>query len=299
MTRTRPIIRTLARVLAGGAALAALATVAHAAPPAWEVVDDDSRIVLFPTVHLLQEGLDWQTDKLAAEIEGAEEVWLEVADLDSPEVAAEMQRAVLERGVSETPLSARLSEDQNARLDALYAAYGMPAGALDPLQPWMAALTLLQGIFSAGGISPENGVETELEAGWGEREVRGLETAAGQIAMMAGLPEKTQVEMLMQTVDEADGMVAELRRITEAWAAGDTDPIEVELVEETRRLYPELFQALFADRNAAWVDTIAEEMAGAGTDFIAVGAGHLVGDDSVVDMLRERGFTVRRISLED
>ena len=72
MTRTRPIIRTLARVLAGGAALAALATVAHAAPPAWEVVDDDSRIVLFPTVHLLQEGLDWQTDKLAAEIEGAE-----------------------------------------------------------------------------------------------------------------------------------------------------------------------------------------------------------------------------------
>ena len=277
-----------------------LASTTLAAPPAWEVTDADSRVILFPTIHALPEGLNWKTETLIAEIETAEEVWLEIADSASPDVQAEIQALVAEKGVSpDTPLSDRLSETQLATLQARLDMLGVPLQAIDPMRPWMAATALTMAALAQSGITGASGVETGLQTVFADRPVRNLETAAFQVEMLAGLAGDDQVEFLMNALDEMDDMSATLQRVAESWAEGDVDLMQSELLDRMEQDYPEIFAIIFTNRNANWADIIETELQGSGSDFIAVGAGHLIGDTSVQALLRERGYSVKRISLAD
>jgi hypothetical protein len=48
-------------------------------------------------------------------------------------------------------------------------------------------------------------------------------------------------------------------------------------------------------RNEAWVETLLRELEGSGTDFVAVGAGHLLGAEGLVERLRAQGVRVERV----
>ncbi len=87
-------------------------------------------------------------------------------------------------------------------------------------------------------------------------------------------------------------MIAEM---TTAWERGDLDMLERVVVDDTREEYPDVYEALFVRRNNAWMDVLVRELEGSGVDFVAVGAGHLLGQDGLVAQLRARGYTVERV----
>lgn len=264
-----------------------------AEPPRWVARDADSELVLFPTLHALPAELEWVSDAMLAQFEGAEEVWFEIdpAALQGPA----MQQIVMERGMDpERPLSELLSPEVHARFVEAAESIGLPAAQLDPMRPWLASLTLSSVALMQSGFDSNAGVETQLQQRLGDQKVRSLESVEQQIGFLADLDESVQVELLASTLDELDGFTAELRAVAEDWAIGDVSGMESLLVDEMKRDYPAIYDALFTRRNANWVETIEQELAGSGTDFIAVGAGHLVGEDSVVAMLEARGWTVER-----
>ena len=80
-----------------------------------------------------------------------------------------------------------------------------------------------------------------------------------------------------------------------AWASGDIGAIDRIMVAELKDASPALYQALLVDRNSDWADQIQTLLQGSGTAFIAVGAGHLTGDDSVQAILKQRGVTVETV----
>lgn len=57
---------------------------------------------------------------------------------------------------------------------------------------------------------------------------------------------------------------------------------------------PVLYEALLVRRNTDWANQIQTLLEGSGTIFMAVGAAHLAGDDSVQEILEDRGLTVTR-----
>ena len=79
-----------------------------------------------------------------------------------------------------------------------------------------------------------------------------------------------------------------------AWATGDVQALEDIAIDDMREASEEIYQALLVKRNTDWADQIQALMAGSGTTFIAVGAAHLAGDDSVQEILEDRGVTVTR-----
>ena len=114
-------------------------------------------------------------------------------------------------------------------------------------------------------------------------------------AAAAGLSETAQVVYLKGVIDEidtvgktVDGMVAE-------WSKGDPDGL-AKLLNDDLDSNPELAKTLLADRNARWADWIAARMAKSGTVFIAVGAGHLAGKDSVQAKLAAKGLKAERVA---
>ncbi|NKI35629.1 TraB/GumN family protein [Wenzhouxiangella sp. XN79A] len=270
---------------------------ARAEPPHWVVRDADSELVLFPTIHALPGDLEWTTERLLEQFAEAEEVWFEIDPAEAR--GAAVQRLVMEKGMDlSRPLSAVLDRDQFARLETVADSLGLPVAQLEPMRPWLASVTLTSMAMRQSGFDSGAGVEARLRTRIDGQALRQLETVEEQLGLLADLPEALQIELLESTFDEIDDFADELRALAEDWAQGDVADMERLLVEEMAAEYPELYEVVFTRRNANWVAIIERELAGSGSDFIAVGAGHLLGDDSVIAMLRKRGWTVERFDGE-
>ena len=77
------------------------------------------------------------------------------------------------------------------------------------------------------------------------------------------------------------------------WQNGQADELHALLFKSFNE-YPEIENRLLLQRNKDWVKQIETMVGGPDNVFIVVGAGHLVGPDSVIDLLREKGYKVKQ-----
>lgn len=261
-------------------------------PAMWVVKDADSTLYLFGTVHLLRPTTAWGTDRVDAAFASADKLILEISN---PDDQAAVIPLIQQHGLSPaTPLSSLLTAEELARLDAAGQTIGLSAAQLDPFRPWFAALTLSVAPLAKAGYDPTSGVELILKARAeaAGKPVTGFETIDEQIRILAGFPQEDQLDFLRSTLEDFDTATTDLDKLVEAWATGDVEAIETVGVDPMRESSEELYQALLVRRNTNWADQIQTELAGSGTAFIAVGAAHLAGDDSVQEILEGRGVEV-------
>lgn len=270
------------------------AATTEASPALWVVKDDDTTIYLFGTVHVLRPGLSWFDDAVRKAFDDSDEVVLELV---MPEASA-MQAAVMKHAVnaSGTPLSQQVPADKREAYTQALAKFGMPATALDTYQPWFAATQMSVLTLTTSGYDANSGAEKVItqaatEAG---KPVSGLETVDEQLGFFSGLSSQSQIALLASTIDELPNATKLTDDMVAKWAAGDPQGLG-ELMNESLRETPELSKVLLADRNARWAEWIEARMAKPGTVFIAVGAGHLAGNDSVQTMLAGRKLTATRV----
>ncbi|MBI3438101.1 MAG: TraB/GumN family protein [Proteobacteria bacterium] len=273
-------------------------TAAPAEPAVFAVRDADSTIYLYGTVHVRPNGADWGGPIAHAALAASGDVWTEM-DI-SPETDARGQQLArqLSAAPADRPLSSWLTSRENARLAALCARLHIEARALEHLQPWAASLTLTLLPIVQAGYDPQSGVDRDVDAYADAHHLRehAFETIDEQLGFLAGLSAQLQRQMLLEAINEAEQGPTEITQMTHAWERGDTNALERSVVDETRREYPELYRVLFLRRNAAWLPVIERELAGRNTEFVAVGAGHLLGPDGLIAQLRARGLHVERVT---
>lgn len=268
------------------------ANVAH--PALWVVKDDDTTIYLFGSVHVLKPGTVWFRGDIRKAFDSADTLMLEMVSPPQDEMAKIMAKVGIDP--DGPPLSQKLDEAARAKYQQAMADIGMPWQALEPFQPWMAAVTLSVIPLQKLGYSSEAGVEKMLTtaAQAAGKPVEGLETAEQQLGFFASLPEEQQIAFLNDTVAELPKAESEFNALTAAWSKGEPDALAEEM-NHSLEATPELAQALLYNRNASWAGWIANRMEQPGTVFIAVGAGHLAGRKSVIADLADRGFRIKRI----
>ncbi|NRA30432.1 MAG: TraB/GumN family protein [Parvularculaceae bacterium] len=281
-------------LLTTGLALSAalLTSTAVAAPPMWTISDKDSTIVLFPTIHILPDELEWQSPEMLTALNNADEVWFELLPSEVEDQQL-MQTLAIKYGMSpDKPLSQRLDPATYQEFSEVAASVGVPAAAIDSFRPWLAAVTLAVSDLVADGFNPEAGVEKVLAAMVPAEKYRALETADQQLGFFAGLSEEIELAFLEQTMRDIGRSAEQLRDLAQAWAVGDVSGVEELLLTSVREVSEELYDVLLVQRNANWAEQFEKEMSGAGSDFVAVGGGHLVGEDSVPMMMKKRGYKV-------
>ncbi len=282
----------LLAVLALGLLLAAPVT---AAPALWMIHRAQTTIYLFGTVHLLPHDTAWRSPALDKALAASDSLTIELTDDDS----AHMQSLVLQYGLDPGhPLADKLSRAENIVLAHAAQTAGVPGGAatLQVMRPWLAALTLAVAPLLKAGLDPAHGVDKLLQAQMLQagKPVHGLETAAQQIRLLAELPPAVQLAFLRSTLRDTDRAGTELATLITAWKAGDTATIARLEDEQLRQREPQLYQRLLVQRNDAWTKQIAAMLQQPGTVFIAVGAAHLAGPDSVQRQLRKLGIEAVR-----
>lgn len=272
-----------------------LVTTATATPGLWVAKNDHATIYLFGTVHLLPSDTNWSSPELDKALRESQRLSIEIVDDD----AASMQTLVMQHGVDLShPLSSKLDDSDQRSLEQAAQAAKLPGGAqtLQPMRPWLAALTLTMAPLIEAGLDPNLGVDKLLKARMQKdgKPVDGLETAEQQIRMLSDLPEAMQLDFLRQSFKEVAEGPEKLRELIDAWRDGDTATIARIEDEDIRKESPALYQRLIVERNQAWAKMIAERLQQPGVSFVAVGAGHLAGPDSVQVQLKRLGIDVHQ-----
>ena len=260
-------------------------------PALWKLADEDTTIYLFGTVHLLPESANWFDARIADALTSSDELVLEI-DLDDP---ARLQQVMMAEGTLQADGTLRdlMQPEDRGEYETALAGFGLPPAAFDRFEPWMAAMTLSVLPLMTAGYNPASGVENQLKVHAPDKPRGSLETVESQIALFDTLPMDKQLTFLDETVEALPEVAGTLDKMVARWLEGDAVTLAALMNEEMDD--PELYDLLLANRNANWAEWINARMDRPGTVFVAVGAGHLAGRDSVQQLLEERGLEVTRL----
>lgn len=260
----------------------------------WKAHDADSRVWILGTVHVLPEHLQWRTPDIDAALNEADVLVMEVDPKAMAEPGVARAFDVAGRNPEGVTLDSELTVQDRVALREAAAKAGVDVNALQPYKPWMAGLRLSYAALAREGINRDHGVETVLTAWAAARGVpiEALETPDQQIGFFQKLSPETARNAFRQTLTDIGRGRAMLDVIDRLWANGDTAGLEAALLPDFKAPGEAFYRVILADRNAAWADAIAARMQGAGDVFVAVGAAHLLGPDSLPALLRARGIAV-------
>lgn len=264
-----------------------------AQPALWKVSDDDTTIYLFGTIHLLPKGIEWYDGRVANAFEQSQELVTEIPEVPQQKtMAVTMQLGALPAGQT---LRGQMTPAERAKFEAALQSLSVPPSAFDQLKPWLASVAIMGIPLMQSGYSLDNGVEAQLDQrnkALGRPRL-GLETLEYQLGIFDGLPNEAQKAYLFETVDALPVLTKEIAKMVEAWSKGDAQALAELLNDEMDD--PVLYKALLSDRNRNWSQWIDDRLDRPGTVFIAVGAGHLGGRDSVQEFLGKAGIKVERV----
>ncbi len=264
-------------------------------PAMWTLKDEDTTLHILGTVHLLRPDLEWRTDEIDAAIRSADTVVFE-ADTTSEQAGRDLMKFFTSQGMftDGTQLTSLLTPEETEQLKEALTQLNLPVEAIQPMRPWYAALNLSVMQMTGEGFDPAAGVEMKIEA---EAKAHGatfeyLETVDQQLGEFAALDNCAQIDFLLMSAESLKQGTEVLDLLVSEWADGDAAGLGALMSSPEAFGSEAAYAALLTNRNARWAPLIADMLDEPGTRLIAVGAGHLVGEDSVIAMLRAEGYEV-------
>ncbi len=262
----------------------------------WKITSRTNSIYLAGSVHLLKKE-SYPLDKAFYDSFAASDKLVLEANLKETN-QEEIQKLTVTKGLNPegSTLEKTLSPETYKLVTNKVAQMGMNVTQIGKLKPWLLVVTLTVVKLQQMGYDPDFGMDRHFlqKASDAGKEIEGLESAEYQINLLADLPEKTQEEMLRQTICELDNTEKNFNSIVEAWNTGNTAKLG-ELLLQGFKDFPGLYELLMSDRNKAWATKIETFLQKGEKVFIVVGVGHFAGKDNVITLLEKRGYSVKQL----
>jgi uncharacterized protein YbaP (TraB family) len=272
----------------------AAAPLPDANPALWVVRDADTTIYLFGTIHLL-DARPWFNDEVKTAFDASGELVMEAI---IPEDPMSLMPMIMRYAVDQTgrPLSSRLTASENEALARAITPIGIPAAAIDRFEPWFASMMISVTAAQRAGLDAANGPETVLTRAAAARRmpVAELEGLEWQVRLFDNMPEPLQLATLRASLIQVSADAGVLAALLNSWSTGDVEAL-ARVMDAQDRGPPVLRLIMLTNRNAAWARWIHDRLARPGTVFVAVGAAHLAGRDSVQAVLAAHGIRAERV----
>lgn len=267
-----------------------------AAPAAWQVEGDKGTLIVFGTMHRLPDGANWLSEDLENALKNSR---LLVLETESSQASDDYLGYVIRQpGVAKSRkrLSKRLNQDDYQTFLSRVTAFDYSEEEVAYYRPWYAALLLARLGGEEAGLERGLGVEATLisiseELGL---DIIGLESPAQQFRVFSTLPKRVELKWLEKILRRSEENGSRSKSLYSFWIDGDLVAIENQVLGSLKET-PGLYEPFVKRRNETWADQMEFLLDEGGQVFIAVGAAHMVGEDSVLKMLRARGFNVTRI----
>lgn len=251
---------------------------------------------LYGTIHLIGKEDFFLTEKTKEAFEKSQKVTFEINMEDMMDLGAQMglmMKAFMNDG---TTLSDLLEEEKYKEVQTHFEEMGMNAmmwGMMERIKPMF--LSIFGSMdMSGGGLQTDEMMSYEMEfmemAKNKEKTMGGLETAEYQMSMFDSIPYKAQAEMLYASIKTENSTEDQLAEMVKLYKKQDLRGMMKMFAtdEEGVGQYEDL---LLVGRNKNWIP-VMQKMMGEQRTFFAVGAGHLGGNNGVVNLLKDEGYTL-------
>jgi len=175
--------------------------------------------------------------------------------------------------------------------------WGMGAGMalFQSFKPWFLNITLLALKLQNLGYSPEHGLDLYFynKAKAENKKTLGLETVEFQFGLLNDFSSEEQDAQLAAGLKELENIEKDIPEIVKGWENGDSKKIE-KILHEGLKEFPEVYKSVLTDRNLDWLPKIKTHLRGEQDVMVIVGAGHLVGKDGLLELLRKEGYAIHQ-----
>jgi len=262
----------------------------------WSISDDDSTVYLAGSIHILRE-TDLPVPRIFKQVyDKSEEVIFEIdmAKMNDPAMAMKISEiGTLPNGET---LSDKLKPETVRKFKAYLEERGIPYALFKKFTPGMAYLSMASLEALRIGARPDLGMESQYFdfASQDNKPSRGLETVEYQMSRFNEFTDEEMDDALSKTLDEVDEMADALNELIETWKSGNMAELEALIVEQMAPT-PRIKEILLDERNENWIPEIEKSLAEKHNVMFLVGAAHLVGEGSVIDLLEKKGLTVTHL----
>ena len=259
----------------------------------WCIETEKGSVYLMGSMHFLRS----DSFPLSKAIEGAYNACskivfeTEIDGMKDPTFQAKIMTLGLYSG-SET-LRQNLSEQTYALLEKKAVAGGLSIAVLDRFKPWLCAVTLTAIELQKLGFDPNYGIDMYFfeKAKKDEKEIAFLETPEYQLKAFTAMAEREEESFLIQTLKDLEVVKTMLSDIVESWKTGDVATLE-SIMTISFKDHPEVYDRLVIQRNRKWIGQIESFVKQDENVLVIVGAGHLVGTENIIQLLRGKGYKV-------
>ncbi len=265
----------------------------------WSVKSKTTTVYLLGSIHVADDSLYPLGDAIQQAFAESSVLALEVDPAKIDETA--MRALVFEKGMyrdKNKSLKTVLSPELYAQLTEELQQIKMDIKVVERMRPWLVRMMIVQTRLARSGYQASRGIDSYFHKAARGRSmpIEELEDAQMQMRVLTDSPESEQIRMLARLLEDPDAD-ASMRPMLRAWREGDAGYIDTEIVGDMRDdpALQATFRALFTDRNVGMADRVEEYLRGDRTIFVVVGAGHLIGAESVIALLRARGHTIERL----
>lgn len=258
----------------------------------WEISGNglEKPSYLYGTIHIICPDDFVMSDQLKAAFKTAEQVALEVDIADMAEVKVFETGMMKMEGVD---YQGMMSEEDYNKFDGIVKSkYGAGLSQMKIIKPFGFLSVMYTELMDC--TTPESYELSFMQmAKDQEKEMFGLETAASQVAIFDNIPEKEQIEWIVDMMNNSDDSKAEFTTMVKNYKDQDLKALYASMAESPE--YADYEEELLDIRNEAWIPRIGD-LAKDKSTFIAVGAMHLAGDHGVIKLLKEAGYTVKPLA---
>ena len=264
-------------------------------PAIWKLDNGNAQVYLIGSIHLLPPELKWYGGKIKKMLDIAEEVVFEVnmtSERQAQARAITIQNGMLRNG---DKLSNYITENEYVFLQKVIPKLGISLKVITNFQPWFASIALSVGAIINEGWDPEAGVDRYIQKIATQRRLKisDLETIEVQMEALYNHPLDVQANMLKDTINE----LKDIRKLTlemiDVWASGNESRL-VDTFLEPMQEQAELYAKIITNRNKSWIPLLEDFAKKNQVTIIVVGTAHLIGDGGVVELLRQKGYDIKR-----
>lgn len=261
----------------------------------WSIETGKNTVYLLGSLHILKN----DSFPLGVEIEDAymdsKKIVLET-DLDSinnPEFQAKM--ITLGLYPEGQTLAQNVSRETYRLLEKKLVAVGLPVAHFNRFRPWVSALALTFMEFQRLGFDPSYGIDTHFfnKAKKDGKEIIVLETMDYQLGLFTKMGKAEQESFLRQALKDLEVIDTMASEMVSSWKTGDVDKLN-SIIKSSFKAHPGIYNRFIIQRNKRWISRIEDLMRQDENVLVIVGAGHLVGTESILELLKKKGYKIVR-----
>jgi uncharacterized protein YbaP (TraB family) len=273
-----------------------LAPAIQARSTLWKVTSGENTLYIQGSSHVLKADNYPLAPAIESAYSDATALVLEVdmAQMTSPQT----QQLILSKGILTPPESLRssLNPVTYQNLETACTNANLPMSYIQQFKPWFATMTLTMVKMQKLGLDSKYGLDTYFyeKAVRDNKPVQGLETIDFQIGLFDSLAQGNPDDFTNRALKDLELLGTEIDDLLTAWENGDLEMLET-LMSESFSDYPGLYDKFITDRNTDWAKQLGKMIKDDQTYMVVVGAGHLPGDKGVINLLKNKGFSVEQL----